>query len=402
MVKIVTIIGARPQFIKAATVSRAIGRHVQHENGEEGIHEIIVHTGQHYDENMSKVFFDDLKIPAPGYNLGVGSDSHGRQTGFMLSEIEDVLINERPDLVLTYGDTNSTLAGALGAVKLHIPTAHVEAGLRSYNRRMPEEINRILTDEVSSILFCPTKTAVANLAREGIPGAVRQRPGHRLTIDTQVVYNVGDVMFDSVLFYRDFAEKKSDIMKRLKLEKKKFFLATVHRAENTDDKERLKAILSSFEEMHGRGERIVLPLHPRTRKMIEGLDIGGGAPIGKGLDIIDPIGYLDMVMLQMNAKGLFTDSGGVQKEAYFLNVPCITLRDETEWVETVDMGWNRLAGADHEKIIWFYEKICDWDGLKAPFFEQSHIPKQDQKEWVGAYGDGKASDKIVESIVELM
>lgn len=316
--KIVTVIGARPQFVKASVVSRALGRLGV-------IREYIVHTGQHYDSNMSDVFFEELGIPKPDCYLGIGSSSHGQQTGRMLEGIEGVLIKRRPDLVLVYGDTNSTLAGALAATKLHIPVAHIEAGLRSFNRRMPEEINRVLTDHISTFLFTPTRTAMENLIREGVSG--------------ETIQQVGDVMYDVSLTYGQLSDDKSTILGRLNLSRGEYFLATVHRAENTDDLARLTNIFHALKIVSQQAP-VILPIHPRTRNllppnilhMIE----------GSSIRIVDPVGYLDMLQLEKHARMILTDSGGVQKEAYFFSVPCITLRDETEWVELVDLGWNRL------------------------------------------------------------
>lgn len=324
--KVVTIVGARPQFIKAAAVSREFLKHPG------AVEEIIVHTGQHYDPNMSEVFFEELDIPAPKYNLEVAGGSHGSMTGRMLEGIEQILLSERPNWVLIYGDTNSTLAGALAAVKLHIPVAHVEAGLRSFNMRMPEEVNRILSDRVSSLLLCPTESAVENLSREGI---------------TRDVYNVGDVMYDVALYYRDRARKESRILDQLSLEERNFVLATCHRAENTDEPVRLEGIMRSLatiaEELP-----VVLPLHPRTRKLLQSYKLEHYL---ESLRVVDPLPFLDMVALEQAAKVILTDSGGVQKEAYFYQVPCITMRDETEWVETVELGWNQLVGASSQAIL---------------------------------------------------
>ncbi len=320
--KIVTIVGARPQFIKAAAVSRLL---------RSAAREVLVHTGQHYDVNMSEVFFRELGIPAPDYLLGVGSASHGEQTGEMLKQIESVLFREKPGWVLVYGDTNSTLAGALAAAKLHVPVAHVEAGLRSFNRRMPEEVNRVLTDHVSTLLFAPTETAVRNLRREGISAGVWQ---------------VGDVMYDAVLQHLDHAREHSQILKRHQLCPKEYVLATLHRAENTDDIQRLHSIMSALAEI-GREIPVVLPLHPRTRHLIGGLPALTTAP----LRMIEPVSYFDMLRLESSARCIVTDSGGVQKEAFFLRVPCVTTRDESEWLETIDSGWNTLVGADRMKIV---------------------------------------------------
>ena len=324
---VVTIVGARPQFVKAAVVSRALAA------AGGSVRERIVHTGQHFDDNMSDVFFREMGIPRPAVSLGIGGGAHGQMTGRMLEAIEQVLVADRPDWVLVYGDTNSTLAGALAAAKLHIPVAHVEAGLRSFNRRMPEEVNRVLTDHVSALLLAPTATAVANLAREGIEGgAVRQ---------------VGDVMFDAMLHYRALAEGSSRILAELALDPGGYVLATVHRAENTDDPARLAGVLAGLAAL-SEVAPVVLPLHPRTRKLLAADGRLGSLP-GR-IRVIDPVGYLDMVMLEAHAGLIATDSGGVQKEAFFCGVPCITLRDETEWVELVECGANVLVGADAARI----------------------------------------------------
>jgi UDP-GlcNAc3NAcA epimerase len=319
--KIVSIVGARPQFIKAAALSRELRK--SHE-------EVLVHTGQHYDYVMSGVFFEGLEIPAPQVNLEVGSGTHGHQTGVMLEGIEKVLIAERPDWVLVYGDTNSTLAGALAASKLHIPIVHVEAGLRSFNRRMPEEINRVLTDHVSELLLCPSHTSVKNLQAEGI---------------TRNVHLVGDVMRDVLNWSRERAQaRKPDVLDRLTLKEGHYLLATVHRSENTDDPDRLHRILSAF---NAANEVVLFPVHPRARKVIS----AGGYKLAPNLRLVEPLSYFDMVLVADSARMILTDSGGLQKEAYWLGVPCITLRDETEWVETVDAGWNLLAGSDDQRIL---------------------------------------------------
>lgn len=316
--KIVTVLGARPQFVKAAVVSAALSRH-------EALSECIVHTGQHYDRNMSDVFFEELGLPAPSRHLAVGSASHGFQTARMLEGIEAALLEERPEMVLVYGDTNSTLAGALAAVKLHIPVAHVEAGLRSFNRRMPEEINRVLTDHVSNILFAPTDRAVENLLREGA------------RLDS--IHQVGDVMFDASLTFGAKSDESSDILARLGVSSKSYVLATVHRAENTDDSGRLANIVEGLRQISVR-RPVVLPLHPRTRRLLS--DHPRLALEDSHIQVIDPVGYLDMLQLEKHARLVMTDSGGVQKEAYFYGVPCVTLRDETEWVELLQIGWNAL------------------------------------------------------------
>lgn len=325
--KIVTVVGARPQFIKAAAVSRAIRNDYAGQ-----IDEVLVHTGQHYDDNMSKVFFEELDIPRPKYNLEISGGQHGSMTGRMLEGVENVLLQEKPDWLLIYGDTNSTLAGALAAAKLHIPVAHIEAGLRSFNIRMPEEVNRILADRVSSLLFCPTETAVNNLKAEGV---------------CKGVHNVGDVMYDVALFCRDRAQQNSTVLQTLGLMPGAFALATCHRAENTDDPQRLSSILSALADIATQLP-VVLPLHPRTRKLIG--DYGLESLLGR-LTITEPLPFLDMVALEQSSRLILTDSGGVQKEAFFYGVPCITMRDETEWVETVDLGWNQLVGSSTPSIV---------------------------------------------------
>ncbi|RZI85366.1 MAG: UDP-N-acetylglucosamine 2-epimerase (non-hydrolyzing) [Rubrivivax sp.] len=318
--KVITIVGARPQFIKAATVSRAFAQH--------GVDEIIVHTGQHFDANMSDVFFDELEIPRPHHHLGIGGGPHGAMTGRQLEKIEVVLREEKPDWVLVYGDTNSTLAGALAAAKLHIPVAHVEAGLRSFNRRMPEEINRVLTDHMSTQLFAPTTTAMQNLTNEGITG-----DGVRL---------VGDVMYDATLFYKSRARKPA-WFEGLGISEQEFVLCTIHRAENTDDQTKLRGILQGLgdSELH-----VVLPLHPRTRGVLKAQCID----VPANVHVVAPVGYLEMTWLEMHCHVVATDSGGVQKEAYFHGKPCVTLRNETEWVELLEIGANRLVGASATKI----------------------------------------------------
>ncbi|MDR0801627.1 non-hydrolyzing UDP-N-acetylglucosamine 2-epimerase [Fluviicola sp.] len=318
--KIVTILGARPQFIKAAAVSSVFSKYFD---------EVLVHTGQHYDPNMSDVFFEELNIPNPKYHLNIGSGSHGAMTGAMLVEIEKVLEIEKPDFVLVYGDTNSTIAGALAASKILIPVIHVEAGLRSFNKAMPEEQNRILTDHISDLLFVPTQTAVDNLKNEGI---------------TKGVHLVGDVMYDGILHFAKIAREKSTILNKLQLKEGDFLLCTIHRAENTNSPERLASI---FTALNACGELVVLPLHPRTLKYINDY----GLQLGDNIRVIEPVGYLDMVRLESTAKKIVTDSGGIQKEAFFLGIPCITMRDETEWVETVENGWNIVVGADEARIV---------------------------------------------------
>lgn len=354
-ISVVTIVGARPQFIKAAAVSRVL-------RTAPGMKEVLVHTGQHYDESMSAIFFEELEIPPPDYHLGIGSGTHGAQTGRMMEAIEGVLQHECPSWVLVYGDTNSTLAGALAAAKLHLPVAHVEAGLRSFNRRMPEEINRVLTDHVSGLLFAPTLAAVVNLRREGIAES------H--------IRLVGDVMYDAALFYGARADERSDVLERLDLVPKSYILGTIHRAENTDDPARLRAI---FEAMVLASEElpVILPLHPRTRKALERRGALGRA--SRCLRFLDPVGYLDMVRLERNARLIVTDSGGVQKEAFFYRVPCVTLRDETEWMELVALGWNRVVPPASARAV--YEGIRT--GLDVVGEEGN------------PYGDGAAGQQIL-------
>lgn len=352
--KILSVVGARPQFIKAAPVSRALRAR--------GLKDLLVHTGQHYDHNMSALFFEELNIPTPDFNLGVGSGPHGRQTGQMLTRLEEVLLDQQPDLVLVYGDTNSTLAGALAAVKLHIPVAHVEAGLRSFNRQMPEEHNRVLTDHAADLLFCPTQTAVDHLAAEGL---------------TAGVYLTGDVMYDAVLYNSELAESRSDVLSRLGLTSGDYALATVHRPQNTDNKGALSAILYAFGELE---EKIVLPAHPRTTAAVARFEL---KPPNNVL-LIDAVGYLDMLTLEKHARLILTDSGGVQKEAFFFAVPCVTLREETEWVETLDAGWNVLAGAQPVRILESARKLM-------PLQEASTALAQAQE---SIFGDGRASNRI--------
>ncbi len=341
----ISIVGARPQFVKAAVISRAIQQYNAIDKGT--IKEIIIHTGQHYDENMSKVFFQELEIPEPQYNLRVGSGPHGKMTGVMLEKIEKVLLKEKPDCVLVYGDTNTTLAGALAAAKLYRPIAHIEAGLRSYNRKMPEEINRVLTDHTSDFLFCPTQTAVDNLKKEHI---------------NEGVFLVGDVMYDSFLFYKEMAARKSKILQQLNLTKGSYCLSTIHRAENTDDSLRLMSIFNAFSELASDSCPFIVPIHPRTREVIGKLPLNLG--VESKIRLIEPLGYLDMICLESNAKVILTDSGGVQKEAYFERVPCVTLRNQTEWEETLSGGCNRLAGTETHAIVEGFRRVHEDFPLK--------------------------------------
>jgi UDP-GlcNAc3NAcA epimerase len=349
--KIVTIVGARPQFIKAATVGRVIG-------ARSDIKEVIVHTGQHYDENMSDVFFSELNISKPQYNLGVGSLSHGKQTARMLEGIEEILIKESPDWIIIYGDTNSTIAGALAAAKLHIPIAHIEAGLRSYNRRMPEEINRIATDHISDILFAPTQNALNILRNENL--ADRS-------------YFSGDVMFDSILYFKDISQQKVKLSDVFDVQPNNYYLATIHRQENTDDIKRLQEIFIAFSELD---IPVIIPLHPRTKNILDEVSFRSN------VKIINPVGYLEIVSLLSNCIKVFTDSGGLQKEAFFLKKPCITLRDETEWIETLEGNWNFTVGADKQKIL---------DKVHLNDFG----PQNDH------FGDGKAAEKIIDILMQM-
>ena len=346
MKKIITVVGARPQFIKAATLSRQFKLI--------GVEELIIHTGQHFDANMSDVFFEEMEIPKPAYQLDIHGLTHGAMTGRMLEGIEEILLKEKPDGLMVYGDTNSTLAGALAASKLHIPVIHVEAGLRSYNMEMPEEINRILTDRISTILFCPTDTAVQNLKREGYD-----------TMPIKIIKN-GDVMQDAAMYYAAKAEQKSNIIKETGL--KQFVLATIHRQENTDSPSNLKSIITGLNEIN-RQIPVVVPVHPRTRRILAQLNI---VPEFK---LIDPVGYFDMIMLLKNCELVITDSGGVQKEAFFFGKHCITLREQTEWVELIDQGFNLLVGSDSLKLKEAFE-----------FFKTKHSDFT-----VDLYGKGKAA-----------
>ncbi|PIZ56663.1 UDP-N-acetylglucosamine 2-epimerase (non-hydrolyzing) [bacterium (Candidatus Torokbacteria) CG_4_10_14_0_2_um_filter_35_8] len=361
--KIINIVGARPQFIKVAPVTEALNEVL----GRKATVKMI-HTGQHYNGNMSQIFFDELKIPKPNWNLRIGSGTHGEQTGKMLIEIEKALLEEKPDGAVVYGDTNSTVAGSLAAAKLHILSFHVEAGLRSFNREMPEEINRILTDHASSVLFCPTKDAVNNLKREGITKRGK-------------VYLTGDVMKDALVKNSKIARKKSAIIKDLNLKRKKFLLATVHRAENTDTKRNLENIFNTFMDLK---EKVVVPLHPRTRKYLEQYGLLKKILESLMVEIIKPVGYLEMLELERNARLILTDSGGIQKEAYLLKTPCITLREETEWVETVKAGWNKLVGADPKKI----------------YSAARNFKPRKEREYI--FGRGSASRKIAKIIEKMV
>jgi UDP-GlcNAc3NAcA epimerase len=379
MIKIVTIIGARPQIIKAAALSRAIRDKYSGE-----ISEVIIHTGQHYDKNMSNVFFNEMGIPEPDYNLGVGSGSHGRQTAAMIEKIEDILMKEKPAFVILFGDTNSTLAGSVAAAKIHIPIAHIEAGLRSFNKSMPEEINRIVCDHTSTLLFTPTRAGLNNLIREGFKP--HNKPPY--TTDNPGVFHCGDVMYDNSLYFGELAEKRSDILKRLNIISGGFVLATIHRDNNTDNPERLNAIFEALIKIAGDKEiDVVLPLHPRTSKMMkqnlseELYDKIESSPFIK---IIPPASFFDITALERNCKIVMTDSGGVQKEAYFFKKPVVILRTETEWVEIVENGTGIISDADTEKIIEAYNYFEGVETLNFP----------------PVFGDGKAAEFICGEIVK--
>ena len=381
--KLVTIIGARPQIIKAAALSRAIRNHFA-----DRIQEVIVHTGQHYDENMSQIFFDELQIPRPDYNLHVGSASHGVQTARMTEGIEALLLKEQPDFIVLYGDTNSTLAGAVAAAKIHVPIVHIEAGLRSFNKSMPEEINRIVCDHCSTLLFTPTKAGLENLKREGFSidesgvstGSTTANP----TIDNPKVYHCGDIMYDNSLHFASIAEEKTDIIKRLELIDKPYILATIHRDTNTDYPERLSAIFRSIKKLSVECQ-VVLPLHPRTAKLIKtnlDEDLQNQIFNCQNIKLIPPVSFLEMVALERHAQLVMTDSGGVQKEAYFFKKPCIILRPETEWVEIVETGNAILADADESRIMQAWQHFKDNPPTMFPEI----------------FGDGHAAEFMLEKI----
>ena len=375
--KIVTIIGARPQIIKAAGLSRAIKNHYA-----DRIQEVIVHTGQHYDDNMSQVFFDELGIPKPDYNLQVGSATHGVQTSRMIEGIERILTDEKPDYIVLYGDTNSTLAGAVAASKIHVPIVHIEAGLRSFNKRMPEEINRIVCDHCSTLLFTPTLAGFENLAKEGF----RMDNARPFTIDNPKVYHCGDIMYDNSLHFSTIADQKTDILQRVELTEKPFVLATLHRDSNTDDKERLTSILDALITL-SHEIAVVLPMHPRTRKMTEQLiddERLYRLYHSENITITEPVSFLEMIQLEKHASLVMTDSGGVQKEAYFFRKPCAILRPETEWVEIVETGSATLVDAEKERIL----QTCK-QYLQQPPVDFPEI-----------FGDGHAAEFILEKMLE--
>ena len=356
--KIVTIVGARPQFVKAAALSREFTKYTN-------IEEVILHTGQHFDKNMSDIFFEEMQIPQPKYNLNINSLSHGAMTGRMLDEIENILILEKPDYILVYGDTNSTLAGALAAKKLHIHVVHVEAGLRSFNMAMPEEVNRILTDRISDLLFCPTSTAIENLEKEGFSNF------------NSSIFNVGDVMQDAALFYEKKADQNSEILKDSLIKKNEYYLCTLHRAENTNNMERLASIIKGLNNLTPK-YHIVLPVHPRTKQLLSKFKLN------KNIKIIAPVGYFDMIQLIKNSRLVITDSGGLQKEAYFFNKFCITTRDQTEWIELVTHGYNKIVGADSKKII-----------ETVKYFESIPFKKE-----IELYGAGLAAKSITLNMIK--
>ena len=382
--KLVTIIGARPQIIKAAALSRAIKNHFSGK-----IQEVIVHTGQHYDDNMSQVFFDELGIPHPDYNLHVGSASHGVQTARMTEGIEALLMKEQPDFIVLYGDTNSTLAGAVAAAKIHVPIVHIEAGLRSFNKSMPEEINRIVCDHCSTLLFTPTKAGLENLKREGFPvddsGVSTGSTAAAPTIDNPKVYHCGDIMYDNSLHFADIAEEKTNIIQRLALADRPFILATIHRDSNTDHPERLNAIFDALIQL-SKETQVVLPLHPRTAKLLKtNLDSEKQTQIfnSPSISLIPPVSFLEMIALERHAQLVMTDSGGVQKEAYFFQKPCIILRPETEWVEIVETGNAILADADKRRILEAWEHF---EGNPPTAFPE-------------IFGDGHAAEFMLEQML---
>lgn len=376
--KIITIIGARPQIIKAAALSRAIKNKFA-----DKIKEVIVHTGQHYDENMSQVFFDELAIPHPNYNLNVGSGSHGKQTATMIDGIEEILLKEKPNAIILYGDTNSTLAGAIAASKISVPVVHIEAGLRSFNKSMPEEINRILCDHVSTLLFTPTKAGFDNLLKEGF----KENNQAPFSIDNPKIYHCGDVMYDNSLYFSAIAEEKTSVLKTHNLQNDEFILATIHRNNNTDEPIRLNALFNAMNKIATENKiRFIIPLHPRTAKLLAknlSSELYTAIKTSKYIKIIEPVSFLEMIALEKNAKLIMTDSGGVQKEAFFFQKPCIILRSETEWVELVNCGSAKIVDADETKIVDAYNYFSKMDNLQFP----------------SLFGEGKAAEFICEKIL---
>jgi UDP-GlcNAc3NAcA epimerase len=378
MIKLVTIIGARPQIIKAAALSRAIRQKFS-----DKINEIIVHTGQHYDENMSNVFFEELQIPKPDYNLNIGSGKHGEQSAKMISGIEEILVKEKPNFIILYGDTNSTLAGAVASSKIHIPVVHIEAGLRSFNKRMPEELNRIICDHCSTYLFPPTETGFTNLMNEGF-----KKTSPPYTIDNPGIFKYGDIMYDNTLYFSEIAEKKSAILNTLNITKNNFLLATVHRDYNTDNEKVLIEILKSFNHISTEyQQKIIFPIHPRTLKIIKSLSGNKEVDLflnNRLIQKIEPVSFLDMILLEKHASLILTDSGGVQKEAYFFNKPCIILRTETEWVEIMKTGKAVLTASSYEKIISAFNVLYEQ--------EESEFPK--------IFGKGNTAELICKELLK--
>ncbi len=379
MIKLLTIIGARPQIIKAAAISRAISNKFKHK-----IVEVLVHTGQHYDANMSEVFFDEMGIPKPQYNLSVGSFSHGKQTALMLEKIESIILSEKPNYVLVYGDTNSTLAGSLAASKLQVPVIHIEAGLRSFNKSMPEEINRIMTDHASTLLFTPTNTGLKNLEKEGFK--IDNLPPY--SMDNPKVYHCGDIMLDNSLYFASFASEKSKIIENNNLDPNKFILCTIHRNSNTDDEKRLTSIFTALQKISTEyNEKIFIPLHPRTSKVLPTIlpkALLDKIQQNRNLILSNPVSFFDMIRLEQTSKIIITDSGGVQKEAFFFKKPSIILRPETEWVEIVEVGCAKIADADTTKIIDAYSYFNEIDHLDFPEI----------------FGNGKSSEYMLTKIYE--
>lgn len=382
MIKAVTIIGARPQIIKAAALSRAIRHHFSG-----SIMETIIHTGQHYDHNMSDIFIKELDVPQPDYNLGIGSDSHGAQTAKMIAGIEEILLKEKPDLCILFGDTNSTLAGAVAATKIHIPVAHIEAGLRSFDKTMPEELNRIACDHFSSFLFAPTETAVSNLQNEGFQ-INNSGPFH---INNPIIIRSGDIMFDNTLHFASLAERKTDIIDTLQLHQKKYILCTIHRPHNTDDMIRLKSIFSAIQELASQTDmQFIIPLHPRTVNIINSMQDDELTNMlnnkAKNVKVIAPVSFLEMTALEMHSQIIITDSGGVQKEAYFLNKPCVILRNETEWVEIITNHAGELTDTDSVKIKQAVHRFIQMPPVDFP----------------NVFGNGLAAETICSSLIEYL
>lgn len=379
MIKIVTVIGARPQIIKAAALSRAIRNSFS-----DRIRECIVHTGQHYDANMSQVFFDELGIPSPDYNLNAGSGSHGKQTALMITGIEEILLKEKPQAIVLYGDTNSTLAGAIAAGKIHIPVVHIEAGLRSFSKAMPEEINRIMCDHISTLLFSPTETGFRNLVKEGFVSDAKPP----FTADNPAIYHCGDVMYDNSLYFSGLAKDKTDIVSRLKLQAGGYILATVHRNNNTDEAQRLNSLFKSLNDISVENDMvIVMPLHPRTAKLLEtnlNPAIYRAVKENPAFKITEPVSFLEMVALEQNCRLVMTDSGGVQKEAFYFEKPCVILRPETEWVELVACGAAIIADADETRIKLAFKELSSKTDLRFPKL----------------YGNGSAAEFICSELVK--